>query len=842
MTLKAIIDGFGTHNHREYQWPPVAGINQRLGAAIETQYLDAAALCLSSPEAYAQVSRRWSRKNQSGQNKVTNIKMGQDVLINESEWARHELKFPWGAKSDLASRLIDYAAQVGLCERVGLQKKRQGRNRKQNEVTLLRPTEAVMARYAEVLDDMATGRLMTYPMVEQPLPWEFLPDQRGVKNQTGGFHNQQFRETHPAVRTRWDDNATVPSELLIELLNLLGSVGFTPDKEIADAFAFAVASRMEIDSVNNLPLKTVADLDREGALDAASIEETGMTLDGISPVTGGERWKNRNLNRKIAYEDAIEAMKKFTRTRQSLLASKTVQNDIFDTCYFAWSACYRGRAYPIQTLLTPQGPSVEKVIMRFADGEQITTQQQRDEIHTAIGAAFLGRRYRPEELEAKPKDDRIYGRTDAELRQWGEDNIKQILSGLTGDGSDIINIDNLGADEPWDALALCNAYRRTFHEGKPWDVGISIDASQSGLQILSSSLRDEESMLATNVISALFDDKWGPVDGYRFVVERALQLLNATDEQAEEMGVDPDWIKRHKSDLPADVWAVVSDVFKHSNSRKAAKKVCMPLVYGAKLPSMMSGVREVLPKLGFKLDELFLDRGEDRFQYQHKVVTEVTCYLYQAACLVYPKVMQSLSWLSALASKSIRKQVEEHKAQHAKVNEEARIQFLADENNDAEDWEVLPLPDFMPKVEWTLSDGTVCSYWETKLLTQTVHSLEFGRYEKALDQGPTPSVKVMISAFAPGWTHSIDALLLRTALKDWDIEKLGPVTSIHDCIKVLPSALPELRQRLQSAMREVIEANPIHDLAAQMGVSLDELPVMDLGEASLDDISDRLFH
>ena len=188
----------------------------------------------------------------------------------------------------------------------------------------------------------------------------------------------------------------------------------------------------------------------------------------------------------------MDAMKKFTRTRQSLLASKTVQNEVFDTSYFAWSACYRGRAYPIQTLLTPQGPSVEKVIMRFADGEQITTQQQRDEIHTAIGAAFLGRKYRPEELKAKPESERLYGRTDEELRRWGEDNIEQILSGLTGDGSDIIDIDNLGADEPWDALALCNAYRRTFHEGKQWDCGISIDASQSGLQLLSSSLRDRE--------------------------------------------------------------------------------------------------------------------------------------------------------------------------------------------------------------------------------------------------------------------------------------------------------------------------------------------------------------
>ena len=243
MTMKSIIDGFGGNNQREYQWPPVAGINQRLGAAIETQYLDAAAFCLSDPETYAKVAKRCQKKNQSGNNKSTNIRMGQDLLINEGGLARHELKFSYEDKRDIAQRLIDFAAQVGLCEKF-----KQPKEGKKEHPVMLRPTKAVMDRYSEVLDDMATGRLMTYPMIEQPVAWQSEPGQPGVQNKTGGFHNPDFRETHPVVRTRWDDNATVPSELLVELLNLLGSVGFTPDKDIADAFAFAVASRMDIDS------------------------------------------------------------------------------------------------------------------------------------------------------------------------------------------------------------------------------------------------------------------------------------------------------------------------------------------------------------------------------------------------------------------------------------------------------------------------------------------------------------------------------------------------------------------------------------------------------------------
>ena len=39
-----------------------------------------------------------------------------------------------------------------------------------------------------------------------------------------------------------------------------------------------------------------------------------------------------------------------------------------------------------------------------------------------------------------------------------------------------------------------------------------------------------------------------------------------------------------------------------------------------------------------------------------------------------------------------------------------------------EDWvNSEPLP-FTPKVEWTLSDGTACSYWENELITRQCKS------------------------------------------------------------------------------------------------------------------------
>ena len=103
-----------------------------------------------------------------------------------------------------------------------------------------------------------------------------------------------------------------------------------------------------------------------------------------------------------------------------------------------------------------------------------------------------------------------------------------------------------------------------------------------------------------------------------------------------------------------------------------------------------------------------------------------------------------------------------------------------------------------------------------------------------------PDPKEIIKAFAPGFMHSLDGLLLRVALKDWD----GPLVTVHDSIRVLPSKMEELKARLRADLKEVCLENPIEALAEQMGVSMDELPRLEFGDADLDRIetSRYMFH
>ena len=93
--------------------------------------------------------------------------MGQDKLLESAGYHRDDYRWAWGEKANAASKLLDFSVQSGLCV-----KHTEPKRGKRNNVTFLKPTEAVMAQYESIIDDIAVGRLTSYPMIEQPLEWK----------------------------------------------------------------------------------------------------------------------------------------------------------------------------------------------------------------------------------------------------------------------------------------------------------------------------------------------------------------------------------------------------------------------------------------------------------------------------------------------------------------------------------------------------------------------------------------------------------------------------------------------------------------------------------------------
>ena len=61
---------------------------------------------------------------------------------------------------------------------------------------------------------------------------------------------------------------------------------------------------------------------------------------------------------------------------------------------------------------------------------------------------------------------------------------------------------------------------------------------------------------------------------------------------------------------------------------------------------------------------------------------------------------------------------------------------------------------------------------------------------------------------------------------------------------MLPGDIPALKGRIREGFIEVCSRNPLEGLAAQMGVSMEQLPLLEMGKADLEKVrlSRYMFH
>ena len=781
------------------QWPAAVNLVQRLSERVHTQYLDAYCYLLN-PEVYGKTSKRWQRKHQGPKNKKTNIALGQRSMVakhvgieliseaakaeareklQEVKWSRHQ-------QNDIGRLLLDAVMQLDLFERLPTEWESAGRN----DMTRIRPTEALVEEYHRALPEMIQDRLIAYPLIEEPEVWQHTDGEEGRSNFTGGYHREALRQNYPLVRSYKGGNTTVASELAVEFVNTLGATAFVPDQGMIDSFFWAIENKYEEAGVPVAPKKSLVDLDNETALNRANIQEQGCVIDNGRRLERGtpehDVWKAR---RKKEYETAIEMQARYLRTHNLKDSLKQIRS--MPVLFHSWSYDYRCRTYPQQTQVSVQGTAPEKALLKFRDGEQINVGTEAfNEALLAIGCAWKGNKMS------------LDNREDAGIQA-----VTELLPHITQiDAADIGLMVKAGADEPWALLQLLRCYDRAIHCGGLWDVPVELDASQSGLQLLSGVLKDEAGLRATNVLLPS-DYKRGdaPVDGYRSVVQEALLALPNMTKLSKEKPLTE--LHRH----------AMQQVLLSDAARDIAKSVVLPLPYGSKFDGTLAAMRKKAHKLNLDLIGGVTNTLSDldAWKFSEEVLRGLTLLLRQTACEVYPAAMAALAWLEKLASLAIHQQMEKHA-----------------ESDGA----------FTPTLHWQLHDGTNVEYWQNKMLARQVNTLSCGKLKLPL--GPDPmrlDRRGMISAFAASVVHSFDGLLLREAFHGWGDR---PLVTVHDCVRILPGDVGEFRLRIKQAFQTVCNKNSLESIAKGMGVSLDKLPQLPKGKADLSGVSgsEFIFH
>lgn len=264
-------------------------------------------------------------------------------------------------------------------------------------------------------------------------------------------------------------------------------------------------------------------------------------------------------------------------------------------CWFVAQLDWRSRAYQTSLHLHPQGPDYAKALLRFGSGKVL------DE----TGVYWL-----------KVHGANCYGLTKAsfgEREAWVDKNHAAILE-VAKDPYQHQDFWST-CDEPWQFLAWAKEYSDWFADptGFQSSLPIALDATQSGVQVLSLALRDPIGAGATNCT-----DSDRPQDLYAQVADKTVELLEADDSELAAM-----WLE-------------------FGLDRKATKRIVMTRVYNAQLFSAMGYVREwAVDKAG---TEDFIPVQND-----HKACLYLARKIWEALDHVISGAQQAMAWFSEVA-------------------------------------------------------------------------------------------------------------------------------------------------------------------------------------------------
>ena len=269
-------------------------------------------------------------------------------------------------------------------------------------------------------------------------------------------------------------------------------------------------------------------------------DDQQQVLWAYKKVCQGIHEKNTsNISKQVSFELSLKVAERFQK---------------YEAFHFIYQCDYRGRVYPVAQFLSPQGSSVIKAQMVLANGAPIDTYEELTWLYHHAANCF-----------GWDKE------TISERVRLIEEMMPEIIA---IDANPLDNTSWKDCDDPWGFLAAVFEIAAFHREGYGFvsRISMALDATNSGLQLYSAMLRDEDGAKATNVTPSE-----RPADVYRDVAEITVRKL------AEEALLDTE------ESVWARAWLESGQV-----DRSLTKAPTMTKVYSATLFSCRDSVRDTL--------------------------------------------------------------------------------------------------------------------------------------------------------------------------------------------------------------------------------------------------------
>jgi DNA-directed RNA polymerase len=376
------------------------------------------------------------------------------------------------------------------------------------------------------------------PMIIQPKPWAGLSG--------GGYFSNAVRPLPLVKRSRQEHRRLLEGAdlgVVYDGLNAIQGTAWQINPEVLSVMRHLM-------SVGSGEVGLVS-------LDDIPLPDKPFDIDTNLEAAKKWRWEARDVHNE----------------NYALKLARKGQNDLMEVVnrfehepriYFPHNLDFRGRAYPIPSLLHPQGTDVVKGLLRFSEGLPLGDDGERWlAIH---GANCFG-------VDKVSFDERV---------AWVEDHEVLIAE---------VARDPLGfkwwtkADSPWCFLSFCFEWANRHTEGFVSHIPVALDGSCNGLQHFSAMLRDSIGGVAVNLT-----DSEKPQDIYQRVADVAmvkLRQIACTVAVVDEMQKDG-------KPTPFDRQRWAEGWVHFGLNRKTTKRPVMVLPYGGTPRSCLKYVQEAV--------------------------------------------------------------------------------------------------------------------------------------------------------------------------------------------------------------------------------------------------------
>ena len=386
-------------------------------------------------------------------------------------------------------------------------------------ISIVVPTERFMRIQSTLMDAAELFAPLRLPMLCEPKDWHPI-------HEAGGYYLNALRRNCPMVRR--GNPLLIQGDTVVDFLNKVQKTAWKVNDFVADVAETLYERRIQVGKFIPIVEQPIP----PKPLDIAENEEARFEYRRAAAAA-------HNLN--------AQAFKKSVRTRTTMEVMRMFRDK--ERFWTPGSLDYRGRWYPIPSALTIQDTDFGKALLTFADGAFMLPEGE-DWLAFAV-ATTMGCG-----LDKATIEERL---------QWVEDNQSHIHAVAT---DPIGNLDLWAcADDPWQHLAACEEFNAILIDftRSVTHLPVAVDATCSGIQILSGLAKDKSAAKMVNVLPSSTVQ-----DAYAVVAKHCLPNI-------------PDQYK--------DVW-----------DRKKVKRVVMTLPYNSKPHSNRAYIREALIEAGKKVE------------------------------------------------------------------------------------------------------------------------------------------------------------------------------------------------------------------------------------------------